>query len=427
MKVAFLALQVLCVLAAYATYATDAKTCGANKHEFTVNSEFQIGASQIDQVKNTESCGCSCRAYVPISGLPSCKAYTYVTGPITPTRVSTSQAGFVNIQPGDLLVIFSVTRKGNYATGEVTTSAAGYYPISTTSFQTGGSDRRAGSLLVKVADGTESGPVAVTWYPISDFGVLYKNSYQVFRCIGGPCQWTFADAGKNDGVSAVTTSLTVPVSPLDVTPNTLSIAGAVVKGSGSSPDFSFQGSISFSGGLGGIYNFEPTAAQIGNIPYGATAFKIGSSVQQTTVSLSVDDRVSGLLVHIGYVAPSVGTCRLFSKWSPEAIGAPISAGKVCSLDECQDCGYYANNGPPDYQTQTEYKPDYKPYYNSQYSSEYKPEYMPYERAYQPAYNDESSYNRQQGNYYRQEEPIQYQEEESNYRSKGKRSKSRNRG
>jgi hypothetical protein len=200
-----------------------------------------------------------------------------VTPPPTVTQVSSTDTGFSGVQAGDLLVVMPNHRTGTFTTDGETCTAAGYTPVEVASWWTSTGDRRAVALLIKVADGTETGTVTCTW----GSGVTtYTTIYQIYR---GATSWTpvASDVDHNGGASEGT-DLTIAGLPTSTTANVLTIGALVVRDDPSTVTMTNLGSQD-SSTSGGCYTF--------------TEFSYGDAVTETYMTWSLQ-RASGLLVQI---------------------------------------------------------------------------------------------------------------------------------
>jgi FlaG/FlaF family flagellin (archaellin) len=198
------------------------------------------------------------------------------------TRVSSSSSGFSGVQAGDLLVVIANTRVGDFTTNSLTASAAGYISQEVASYMDDIFDRRAVAILTKIASGSESGTVTVTW---GGSGVSTNAMiYQVFR---GATSYTKVDSGYNhNGGSSFTDNLIVPSSPLSAgaTANILTIGAMVWRDDPGTRSFSNLA--------------DPVSATSGgSYPCVSTSeFSYGDAVTQTSVIWATPRFASGLLI-----------------------------------------------------------------------------------------------------------------------------------
>ena len=203
---------------------------------------------------------------------------TFTVNPPTVTRVSTSTSGFSGVQAGDLLVVIANHRTGTWTTGSQTASASGYTLQEISDYYGSSSHRRAVAILTRVADGSESGSVSVSW---SGSGSnTYATSYQIFR---GASTWIKKDSDVTQGDTTYGTTMTIPGTALSggSTENVLSIGAMVWRDN--------PGSTSFTN-LDGQYGFDY------NNCYSKTEYHYGLPVTQTLVTWSTSRLGSGLLV-----------------------------------------------------------------------------------------------------------------------------------
>ena len=198
--------------------------------------------------------------------------------PPTVTQVSSTDTGFSGVTAGDLLVVMPNHRTGTFATDGETCTAAGYTTVEVASWQTDGGDRRAVAVLIKVADGTETGSVSVTW----GSGVTtYTTIYQIYT---GAITWTPGASDVDHGVG-ISDSSTVSISglPTSTTANVLTIGTLVTRDPPGTVTMTNLGSQDNSDS-GGCYTF--------------TAHNYGDAVSETVMSLSTAQQASGLLAQI---------------------------------------------------------------------------------------------------------------------------------
>jgi hypothetical protein len=203
--------------------------------------------------------------------------------PPTVTQVSSvADTGFSGVTAGDLLVVMPNHRTGTFTTGSETCTAAGYTTVEVASFMTTTGNRRAVALLIKVADGTETGPVTCTW----GSGVTtYATLYQVFS---GATTWTAGESGVNNGDGSLVASLAVPSSSLSAGTggNILTIGAIVTRDDPGAVTMSNLGS-------------QDIASSGGSFPaVTVSGFNYGDAVTDTTATLGTPRMTSGLLAQI---------------------------------------------------------------------------------------------------------------------------------
>jgi len=197
------------------------------------------------------------------------------------TRTSTSTSGFTGVQAGDLLVVIANTRTGTFTTGTLTASATGYTTQQVASYMTDTGNRRAVAILTRVATGSESGSVTVSW---GGSGVTtYATLYQVFRMNAGTKTWTKIANGANHGTGTSGTSMTVPSTALPggSTVNVLSIGAMVWRDDPGTPSFS---------------NLANPYSAVYSSCYSTTEYNYGLPVTTTSVTWPTPRLGSGLLV-----------------------------------------------------------------------------------------------------------------------------------
>lgn len=200
-----------------------------------------------------------------------------VTPPPTVTQISSTDTGFSGVQAGDLLVVMPNHRTGTFTTDGETCTAAGYTTVEVASWWTSTGDRRAVALLIKEADGTETGTVTCTW----GSGVTtYTTIYQIFR---GATTWTpgASDVDHNGGASEGT-SLTIAGLPTSTTANVLTIGALVVRDNPSTVTMT---------------NLDSQDSSVSGACYTFTEFNYGDAVTTTDMTWSLQ-RASGMLVQI---------------------------------------------------------------------------------------------------------------------------------
>jgi FlaG/FlaF family flagellin (archaellin) len=200
-----------------------------------------------------------------------------VTPPPTVIQVSSTDTGFSGVEAGDLLVVMPNHRTGTFVTDAETCTAAGYTTVEVASWWGSTGDRRAVALLIKVADGTETGTVTCTW----GSGVTtYTTIYQIFR---GATTWTpgASDVDHNGGASEGT-SLTIAGLPSSTTANVLTIGALVVRDD--------PGTVTMT-------NLDSQDSSTSGACYTFTEFSYGSAVTSTDMAWSLQ-RASGMLVQI---------------------------------------------------------------------------------------------------------------------------------
>jgi FlaG/FlaF family flagellin (archaellin) len=195
---------------------------------------------------------------------------------------SVADTGFSGVQAGDLLVVMPNHRTGTFTTGGETCTAAGYTTVEVASFMTTSGNRRAVALLIRVADGTETGPVTCTW----GSGVTtYATLYQVYR---GATTWTSGESGVNNGDGTLVPTLAVPSTSLSAGTggNILTIGAIVTRDDPGTVTMSNLGSIDIASS-GGSY---PAVTISG--------FNYGDAVTDTVATLTTARMASGLLAQI---------------------------------------------------------------------------------------------------------------------------------
>ncbi len=241
----------------------------------------EIGLGQRVRVRIVDESGTFTEIHtVPLTGTGD---VAFVVIP-TVTQVSSTDTGFSGVQAGDLLVVIPNHRTGIFSTGGEIATAAGYTTVEVASYYTGSVDRRAVALLIRVADGTESGEVTVTW---GSGAGTYATIYQIYR---GATTWTPGESGVNHNGGSLGTSLDVPSSPLptSTTANILTIGAVVFRddpGAVSMTNLNSQDSAS--------YETVP-----GYPVVTVTEFNYGDAVTQTAVTWVTPRLASGLLVQI---------------------------------------------------------------------------------------------------------------------------------
>jgi FlaG/FlaF family flagellin (archaellin) len=196
--------------------------------------------------------------------------------PPTVTQVSSTDTGFSGVEAGDLLVVIPNHRTGTFVTDGETCTAAGYTTVEVAAFmQVGTGDRRAVAVLIKVADGTESGTVTCTW---GGGASTYTTIYQIYR---GATTWTpgASDVDHNGGTSTGT-SLSISGLPTSSTANVLTIGALVTRGT--------PGTVT-------ITNLAGQDASDSGSCFTVTEFNYGDAVSETVMSYTNTVHASGLL------------------------------------------------------------------------------------------------------------------------------------
>jgi len=203
-----------------------------------------------------------------------------VTPPPTVTRVYDSATPFSSVTAGDLIVVIANTRNGDTTTGAdtYTASASGYTTELVASYRTGDGNRRAVAILTKIAVGTESGAVSVTWGGATSC-TTYATIYQVFT---GATTYTAGNSGTAGSNDAEVASIVIPGTALadPGTENILTIGATVIR---DNP------------GTVGMTNLDYQVSAVSGGCYSTSEFSYGAAVTETTVTLSAQ-RISGLLI-----------------------------------------------------------------------------------------------------------------------------------
>jgi len=201
-----------------------------------------------------------------------------VTPPPTVIQVSSTDTGFSGVTAGDLLVVMPNHRTGTFATDSETCTAAGYTKVEVASYMTNTGDRRAVALLIRVADGTETGTVTCTW---GGGATTYTTIYQIYR---GATTWTEGASDVDHGVGSSDSS-TVSISglPTSTTANVLTIGALVTR--------SNPGTVTMT-------NLAGQDSSDSGDCYTFTEYNYGDAVTDTVMSLSTPQQASGYLVQI---------------------------------------------------------------------------------------------------------------------------------
>jgi FlaG/FlaF family flagellin (archaellin) len=195
----------------------------------------------------------------------------------------TTTGGFTGVQAGDLLVVIPNHRTGTFTTDGETCTAAGYTTVEVASFMTNTGDRRAVALLIRVADGTESGEVTCTW---GGGALTYATIYKIYR---GATTWTPGASDVDHGVgSSASSTVSISGLPTSTTANVLTIGALVTRN-------------------------DPGSVTMTNLafPYDAmdddchtfTEYSYGDAVTETVMTLPTDRQASGYLVQIACTDP----------------------------------------------------------------------------------------------------------------------------
>ena len=203
--------------------------------------------------------------------------------PPTVTQVSSSDTGFSGVQAGDLLVVMPNTRTGSWSGDALTITATGYTTLEVAAYRDDDSDRRAVAILIKEANGTESGTVSCSW---SSGASTYTTIYQIYR---GSTTWTYnsesgeADNGGNH-ISGETTSLpTISGLSTSSSANVLSIGALVVRDN--------PGTVTMT-------NLGSQDSSMFNNCYTFTEFNYGDAVTETDMSWTTPQLATGILLQI---------------------------------------------------------------------------------------------------------------------------------
>jgi hypothetical protein len=210
-------------------------------------------------------------------------------GLIIPTviQVSSTDTGFSGVEAGDLLVVIANTRTGDWPTlaeNALIATAPGYTPHMCSYYFDSGA-RRAVVILTKIStDGSESGPVTVTWDngadPDPDQPYTYATIYQVFR---GATDYNFVGFGTNQNGDVETDNLVVPSAALadPGTENILTIGATVIRDPPGTVEFTNLDS--------------PVSADSGNC-FSTSEYSYGAAVTETSVTWDTVQRASGFLI-----------------------------------------------------------------------------------------------------------------------------------
>lgn len=203
---------------------------------------------------------------------------------ITVTQISSSNSGFSEVQAGDLLVVMPNTRYGSWTGDALTCTAADYTTLEVAAYRDDDSDRRAVAMLIKVADGTESGAVSCSW---SSSAYTYTTIYQVYRSnIGADTTWTYnGESGESsNGGGAESTSIpTISGLASSSTANVLSIGALVVRDNPNTVTMT---------------NLGTQRSSVSNNCYTFTEFTYGSAVTSTSITWNTQQLATGLLLQI---------------------------------------------------------------------------------------------------------------------------------
>jgi hypothetical protein len=210
---------------------------------------------------------------------------TTPTPPPTVTRASTSASGFSSPTAGDLLVVIANTRTGYFdeiATDALTASASGYTMQGMASYMDDTGDRRAVVLLTKIATGSESGAVSITWDNGPDTGsnpTTYATFYQVFS--GATTYTKVSSSTAHNGGGSGGTSLSISGLPTSTSANVLTIGAGVWRDN--------PGTVSFTN-LAGQYGDDY------NNCYSESEYNYGDAVTGTDITWTTTRLGSGLLI-----------------------------------------------------------------------------------------------------------------------------------
>jgi len=200
--------------------------------------------------------------------------------PPTVTQVSSSDTGFSGVQAGDLLVVMPNTRTGSWSGDALTITATGYTTLEVAAYRDDDSDRRAVAILIKEANGTESGTVSCSW---SSGASTYTTIYQIYR---GSTTWTYnSESGEasNGGGSGSTSIPTISGLASSTTDNVMSIGALVTRDN--------PGTVTMT-------NLGSQDSSVYNNCFTFTEFTYGSAVTTTDMSWTTTRLATGILLQI---------------------------------------------------------------------------------------------------------------------------------
>ncbi|UCH03165.1 MAG: hypothetical protein JSV20_05170 [Candidatus Bathyarchaeota archaeon] len=198
----------------------------------------------------------------------------------TVTQVSSTDTGFSGVQAGDLLVVMPNTRIGSWTGDALTCTATGYTTLEVAAYRDDDTDRRAVAILIKVADGSETGTVSCSW---SSGASTYTTIYQVYR---GATTWTYnSESGEasNGGGSFSTSIPTISGLAPSTTANVLSIGALVVRDN--------PGTVTMT-------NLGSQDSSVSGNCYTFTEFNYGDAVTTTDMSWTTARLATGILLQI---------------------------------------------------------------------------------------------------------------------------------
>jgi hypothetical protein len=203
-----------------------------------------------------------------------------IVEPPTVTQVSSTDSGFSGVQAGDLLVVMPNTRIGSWTGDSLTCTATGYTTVEVAAYRDDDSDRRAVAILIKTADGSETGTVSCSW---GSGASTYATIYQIYR---GATTWApNGESGEaSNGGGATSTSIpTISGLATSTIDNILTIGALVVRDN--------PGTVT-------ITNLGSQDSATFNNCYTFTEFSYGAAVTETDMSWTTARLATGILLQI---------------------------------------------------------------------------------------------------------------------------------